>query len=138
MTHALLILTRYKNQRNNKLNQPRYPSVIIERIRSSYITLFESLSPSQTFVKKYTLIYNNICTPQKISREIVDALKKTFNFFILTIIKHKISLLLYDSIPITPKIINDCIPLIYSSFLFTCSPGTIAAEATNNTWYLCP
>ena len=138
MTHALLILTRYKNQRNNKLNQPRYPNVIIERIRSSYITLFESLSPSQTFVKKYTLIYNNICTPQKISREIVDALKKTFNFFILTIIKHKISLLLYDSIPITPKIINDCIPLIYSSFLFTCSPGTIAAEATNNTWYLCP
>ena len=138
MTHALLILTRYKNQRNNKLNQPRYPNVIIERIRSSYITLFEILSPSQTFVKKYTLIYNNICTPQKISREIVDALKKTFNFFILTIIKHKISLLLYDSIPITPKIINDCIPLIYSSFLFTCSPGTIAAEATNNTWYLCP
>lgn len=138
MTHALLILTKYKNQRNNKLNQPRYPNVIIERIRSSYITLFESLSPSQIFVKKYILIYNNICTPQKISREIVDALKKTFNFFILTIIKHKVSLLLYDPIPIAPKIINDCIPLIYSSFLFTCSPGTIAAEATNYTWNLCP
>ena len=53
MTHALLILMKYKNQRNNKLNQPRYPNVIIERIRSSYITLFESLPPSQTFVTKY-------------------------------------------------------------------------------------
>jgi len=86
MTHALLILMKYKNQRNNKLNQPRYPNVIIERIRSSYITLFESLPPSQTFVTKYIPMYDNICTLQKISREIVDALTKTFNFSILIIL----------------------------------------------------
>ena len=86
MTHALLILTKYKNQRNNKLNQPKYPNVIIERIRSPYITLFESLPPSQIFVKKHMLIYNNICTPQKISIEIVDALKK--NFIVFMYISH--------------------------------------------------